>query len=295
VPRRAAGKDKGRSGRAAGAKGRKGTCIRGDAGSVSPSDLCDATFKDEARKALESCKHDFCPWANSITAVSARGLHDDGDEVYAYEGSLVAYCEEENAGACCDVLLSDLKGVQVVWPTADQSAPAAPTAATAIVADDAAGSSSSAITPIKPSLPVKGMPRKYLFGEAYSGTDREKMRDKVAQLETMLHCLVRRSQDRYPDVVITDVTEVVGAAVLVFCADIHTNVRKTVLADGVSILRAHMGPTLRRLSEAGRLAVMVLSKSEAPQTFTYRLLGLAMLGKIRIFDSDDDDDDSDDE
>jgi hypothetical protein len=115
-------------------------------------------------------------------------------------------------------------------------------------------------------------PHKYILGEAYSGTQGSKMEAKVRQLDTLVSYMLRRWNDRSPESGAEDVTQLVGAGVLVFCAG--TKPRRQVL-DGAAALVARVVagadcPSLRRLAHAGRLVVMVLEQAQCPLTTSQR-------------------------
>lgn len=323
----------------------------GDALSLYVSNICAAAFERAACEAVELCKRDLCPWAGSITPIQGRNFHaddeadDEADVEYAAEADIdpdedhldaggagalqadiLAYCEEDDSGPCCDVLLS---GLRVLLPTGKSSltsahaapaaaggagssvgsaAPMESIAASAASSDKARISVTGGMQPLRvPSMKGRRR-RKCLIGLAYSGSDVATMEAKAHQLDTLLRLAVQRFQDKHPDATAgkaTDVTEVIGAAVLVFCAagvgsdsDSERRSRRAVaLATAEDTLRRCIDTgscaTLRRLSQAGRLAVMVLGGSDAPLALTYRGLCDLLTGPCHLADETDGEHDRD--
>ena len=102
------------------------------------------------------------------------------------------------------------------------------------------------------------------------------MEDKVRQLETLCDFVVRRLQDQHGLPAAPDVTQVVGAAALIFSAG-DTHSRRVALGSAVElVVRAATGANLTRLKAAGRLLVVVLEKAQAPNTFFQRQVTLAL-------------------
>jgi len=115
-------------------------------------------------------------------------------------------------------------------------------------------------------------PHKYILGEAYCGAQGSKMEAKVRQLDTLASYMLRRWNDRSPENSAQDVTQLVGAGVLVFFAG--TQPRRQVLDSAAALVaRVVAGagcPSLRRLAHAGRLVVMVLEQAQSPMTTSQR-------------------------
>ncbi len=118
-------------------------------------------------------------------------------------------------------------------------------------------------------------PHKYFLAEVYSGHSVKAWAEKVVQLETLCDRLKFRWQDQHSlehsgvEVLppVTDVTQVVGAAALVFFAGDGSRLQVLKLAQGEVARTAAQCPNLARLAAAGRLVVLVLDKSQAPSTF----------------------------
>jgi len=123
-------------------------------------------------------------------------------------------------------------------------------------------------------------PTKYSFGEVYSGFDSTKYSEKIQQLESLVDFAVKRCQDRM-GVVVADVTQVVGAVVLVFSAKPR---QRPEHLDRIAnrIRRCVSVPHLHRLAAAGRLLLMLLDTSQASMTFALRCLGEHAAGKLSI-------------
>jgi hypothetical protein len=115
-------------------------------------------------------------------------------------------------------------------------------------------------------------PHKYFLAEVYSGQREEKWKAKAQQLDTLCEFLKSRWQDRHPGMpAVTDVTQIVGAAALIFSAGASN--RKEALLRAHELVTAHITeqcPNLARLAAAGRLLVIMLDKSQAPITLFQR-------------------------
>ena len=108
------------------------------------------------------------------------------------------------------------------------------------------------------------------------------MRDKVEQLESLCGLLLRRWEDLHPGrpEPVADVTEIVGAAALVFSAGERP--RRVVLDEVAGLVsRRATGAALRRLIAAGRLFVAVLEKSQSPNTFFQRAMAAELESATR--------------
>lgn len=145
-------------------------------------------------------------------------------------------------------------GVHVVWPDALASGVAAPARLAVVIP------SSRAFSPTDPS---RAGPHKYFVGEVYSGVALRAA--KVAQLETEVVFLLRRLADRFAPLPVDDVTQVVGAAAIVFPV-VPGSPRGAQVAAALQLVRDAAGPHLRRLMAAGRLLLILLSNDQAPAT-----------------------------
>ena len=126
-------------------------------------------------------------------------------------------------------------------------------------------------------------PHKYFLAEVYSGACEDRMAAKVAQLETLCAFVLARwvEQAEHAGLRVGDVTELVGAAALVFSAGDAP--RRIALARAIAIVRAAAaGPNLSRLARARRLLVVVLDASQSPVTFAQR----AIAARLEALDED---------
>ena len=101
------------------------------------------------------------------------------------------------------------------------------------------------------------------------------MAAKVQQLDTLCAFLKARWVEQHEGegvAAVTDVTELVGAAALVFSAGDAP--RRAALSVAMALVAAALPacPNLARLSRAGRLLVLVLEKSQAPNTHFQRVV-----------------------
>ena len=154
-------------------------------------------------------------------------------------------------------------GKHVVWPDASCAEVTAPALA-ALALDVGAAFS--------PADPERVGPQNYFVGEAYSGIMRRA--DKVRQLETEVDFLCRRLADR-TGLAVTDATQVVGAAALIFSAAGPrgmTPPRAAQVPAALALVRAELttSPHLSRLAAAGRQLLVLLAKDQAPQTYHAR-------------------------
>ena len=229
------------------------------------------TFEDEARKALEAVFREACPWAGEHSPLLSRSLDRGGNareaDIMCYvDSDTLALCESLPAHGVRRVDFEELPGGH--WP---------PLAAAEVPLD----------VRFSPTDSQHLGPHKYVLGEAYSGTRPATMENKVRQLDTLLQFLCARWEDRAHAPALADVTQLVGAAVLLFCAGDAPRhleldravalVTRLVLAEGGGSLAR-----LARLARAGRLLVMVLDKSQSPATYFQRAVAvdLKRLGRL---------------
>lgn len=259
--RAAAGGD---AGAAAAALGRSygGDGADGGASAARPcADVSEAVgplFESEARAALSHCLAQVCPWAASRSNIITRFELSFGGS--PQQADVFCYLAGDSHSPCES--LPEL-GVHVVWPDAARAEVTAP--ALAALALDAGAVFS-------PADPERVGPHKYFVGEAYSGVAGRA--DKVRQLETEVDILCRRLADR-TGLDVTDATQVVGAAALVFSAaglPGATTPRAAQLPVALALVRAKLAacPHLARLAAAGRLLLVLLAKGQAPQTYHAR-------------------------
>ena len=69
---------------------------------------------------------------------------------------------------------------------------------------------------------------------------------------------------------VEDVTQVVGAAAVIFSAAGGPMKRREQLPAALALVRKNAGTSLQRLAAAGRLLLVLLSKDQAPSTYNAR-------------------------
>jgi len=101
--------------------------------------------------------------------------------------------------------------------------------------------------------------------------------EKVVQLETLCARLMIRWQDQHAGVVglppVTDVTQVVGTAALIFSAGDGSRPEVLQLAQQMVTCSVEQCPSLARLAVAGRLLLIVLERAQAPRTHSLCSMG----------------------
>ena len=228
-------------------------------------------FEDEARRALEAVLPEAFPWLRTHTRIMCRQLElADGATKQA---DLLCHASEGTLLPCISLPEHGLRVVELGDGVAEPPREALPTPA-ALGFAPADGACSG--------------PHKYVLGEAYSGATPERMEDKVAQLDALVGFAVRRWNDRHPDYPVEDVTQLVGAGALLFCAG--SQVRKQALNSATALVARLVGgaeggagcPNLRRLARAGRLVVMVLEKAQCPLTMGQRAVAEQLQGLVSI-------------
>ena len=208
-------------------------------------------FEHEARVALSSIFRTVCPWATNRSDILSRRLERDGN---AREGDLMCYLEGDSLGPCASV---PADGVSVIGSQTDVYT--APLGAIGLLATDI----------FSPTDPSRRGPHKYFIGEAYSGADSGTKGNKVRQLETLCEFLRRRWAEQHGGAAVADLTQVVGAAALIFSAG-DSSRRAELNASADLVAQTATGPCLRRLIAARRLFVVVLEKAQSPSTFFQR-------------------------
>jgi hypothetical protein len=127
-----------------------------------------------------------------------------------------------------------------------------------------------------PSDATRMGPHKYFVAEAYSGQSEKQRGEKVEQLETLIEYLKRRWEDRHESIEglprVTDITQIVGAAALVFSSSEVARASALERAEELVARKAAKLPNLRRLAAAGRLVVIMLEKGQAPNTHFQRFM-----------------------
>ena len=242
--------------------------------SRSVTEMVGPTFEGAARDALSRVLRAVCPWATDFSPIISRKL--DGEADGAREADLFCYVSGESLAPCVPL----------------------PEGGVAVAAAAATGAGEPPFP--QPPLPPMELPagsrvspadasreglQKCFLAEAYSGLDRDRIVGKVVQLDTLVAFAQRRWSDRSGRDV-ADVSQVVGAAALSLSCDTRT--RRDVMATALRLVREHSGESLRRLTRAGRLCVMVLDKSQSPVTYFQRAvadeLG-TMVARLHTVDS----------
>ena len=219
----------------------------------SVSEAAGPTFEHEAREVLSAIFRVLCPWVHDFSPLLSRNLDRGGN---AREADVLCYCEGDTLGPCAP---ARLHGAEVL-PSSRAEAPLP----------------AARLPPgarFSPTDATRLGPHKYFLAEAYSGASRSTMAAKVQQLDTLCAFLKARWVEQHEGegvAAVTDVTELVGAAALVFSAGDAP--RRAVLSDVLALVAAALPtcPNLARLSRAGRLIVLVLEKSQAPNTHFQR-------------------------
>ena len=218
-------------------------------------------FERDALGVLSERVSQLCPWAAELSALLARDdvvwpPSDDGARVVSRrQMDLFCYCTGDTLAPCDELPEA---GARLVL---DGAALVPPLAAAAVGAG----------TGFSPFDKSRTGPHKYFVGEVYSGHDAARREGKVRQLETELEFLCGRFSDR-TGIPITDVTQLIGAAALVFPADhvAGSLPRREQFPAALESVRAAAGPLLQRLSRAGRLLLVLLTPQQAPASFVAR-------------------------
>ncbi len=218
------------------------------------SDVVGPIFESEARSALGHALREVCPWFASISPITTRLELTFGDE--KRQADLFSYCAGDSLALCS---AAPEAGVYVVWPDASLSPVVEPALPAAAIGDG---------DRFSPADASRHGPHKYFVGEAYSGANDVRRREKVRQLETEVEFLMRRFADR-SGLHISDVTSVIGAAAIIFPAEKGLQ-RSLQVSKMQMLVRENAGPHLLRLARAGRLLLVLLSLDQAPLTAAQR-------------------------
>ena len=214
------------------------------------------TFEAEARVALEAVLPEAFPWLRSHSRLVSRQLELPAEGTR--EADLLCYTDADSLQPSVSVAAHGVRLIELGDGVAQPPREALPIPAG---------------LGFSPADRERSGPHKYILGEAYSGAQGSKMVEKVVQLDTLVGYMLRRWNDRSPENSAEDVTQLVGAGVLVFCAG--TQPRRQVLDSAAElVVRVVAGagdcPSLRRLAHAGRLVVMVLEQAQCPMTTSQR-------------------------
>ena len=222
---------------------------------LSASAMVGPTFEAEARVALEAVLPEVFPWLGSHSRLMSRQLDLPAEGMR--EADLLCYTDADSLQPSVSIAVHGVRLIEL---------------------------GDGVVKPPREALPIpaglgfspadreRSGPHKYILGEAYCGVHGSAMEAKVRQLDTLVSFMLRRWNDRSPESGAEDVTQLVGAGVLVFCAGAKP--RRQVLDSAAALVaRVVAGagcPSLRRLAHAGRLVVMVLEQAQCPLTTSQR-------------------------
>ena len=225
----------------------------------SVSEAVGPIFEGEARDVVSALFRELCPWATDHSPLLSRTLNRGGNQ---READVMCYIEGDHLAPCAALATSGACLVELPNP-AQPALPPMPLPAG---------------RQFSPTDASRKGPHKYFLAEVYSGHKMKVWAEKVVQLETLCERLKIRWQDQQSGVVglppVTDITQVVGAAALIFSAGDGTRLKVLQSAQEKVAHSAAQCPNLARLAVAGRLLVIVLDKSQAPSTFVQRSLAL---------------------
>ena len=224
----------------------------------SVSEAVGPTFEQEARDVVSALFRELCPWITDHSPLLSRTLDSDDMQreadimCYVHGDTLFPCVALAGHGACLVQLLSfpDKTALLPMPLPAEQR--------------------------FSPTDATRMGPHKYFLAEVYSGQREERWKEKAQQLDTLCEFLKSRWQDRHPGMpAVTDVTQIVGAAALIFSAGASN--RKEMLRRAHELVAAHITeqcPSLKRLAAAGRLLVIMLDQSQAPITLFQRSVAM---------------------
>lgn len=266
-----------------------GSLFSGDALSTHVGPL----FENEARNILNALRSRIFPWATSVSEFVSRDDVGADPEHRPRQFDLLAYSDGDTSLPCLD---DPGNGVAVLEPLAARGlsesdslhVPARakclplPSTSSAPLSGSLVCVSAS-VSPEETSPMDKLSDRKYVVGEAYCGWRSDSEENKCHQLETELELLSKRFCERSLQPEVADITQIVGAAVLVFAAasrgSAKPNRRSAQLKSATALVKRHAGPRMQRLMQAGRLVLVVLSPQQAPQSAAERE-GFSMLKSL---------------
>ena len=220
-------------------------------------------FEGEASNLLASHRRGLFPWATTFhDVIKNREFIADNRKC---EIDLSFYAEGDSLAPCCDVAHV---GAHVIHPASPRGAsadmlmygraPIVPPLPAAALQPGAAFS---------PGAPAEARIKR-IVAEVYSGWDESKYREKLEQLEISLGILMHRAGSL---ATIADVTEIVGAGVLMFGTK-PSRKRGGQVDATIKLIREHVvvGSRVHRLMSAGRLVLVMLCGAEAPHSYAER-------------------------
>lgn len=241
----------------------------GEMEAISLSSFLGDMFEIDAQRELTNMIRMICPFSADISPIISRKA-ESGRRAPASSTrdlrqiDLVAYLGGVDAmGQPCRSFVAD--GVSLIFPRGVDAVvePALPALA-------ALGGGHESRRRFSDADSSRDMPQKYFVAEAYSGIKHHKQLAKLAELDTLLTFLFSRWQEKHSSHAPADITEVVGAAALVFAAP--ARMRTALLEEVLPALREALvsgsRPSALRLAKAGRLLLVILDTSQ--QVFTER-------------------------
>jgi hypothetical protein len=236
----------------------------------SVSEAVGPIFEGEVRDVMSSLFRELCPWASDHSPLLSRTLNRGGNQ---READIMCYVEGDNLAPCAALATSGACLINFPIP----AMPPMP------------AMSLPAGRRFSPTDASRKGPHKYFLAEVYSGQKTKVWADKVVQLETLCERLKIRWEDQHAGVVelppVTDITQVVGAAALIFSGGDGNRFEVLRKAQEKVTHVAAQCPNLARLAVAGRLLVIVLDMSQAPSTYVQRILALN-LGRLQSIPED---------
>ena len=242
----------------------------------SVTEIVGFTFEQEAFAVLRGrTLRSLCSWATDLSDLEGRnemsymipdtnpGAKRGAKQKIQRQVDLFCYCSGDTGAPCSAVADA---GVRLVGPADDVFEAAVPAIGLAADAEF--------------SPPDRRGPHKYFIGEVYSGESEESRIGKVRQLEAALEFLCHRFTDR-TERVVTDPTQLIGAAMLVFPTLAGTS-RSDQFDAALTLVRTNAGPRLQRLIRAGRLALTLLTPEQAPGTYGLRALASEQLAQGKM-------------
>ena len=223
---------------------------------LSVSEAVGPTFEQEARDVLNELFRELCPWTTNHSPLLSRILDSNGIQ---WEADIMCYVHGDTLAPC--VAFAG-RGASLVESPGNTLMPALPPMPL------------PAEVPFSPTDATRIGPHKYFVAEVYSGQREEKWKEKAQQLDTLCAFLISCWRDRHPRIpAATDVTQIVGAAALVFSTGISS--RKEMLKRSQEVVSDYIQvhcPNLARLAAAGRLLIIMLDKTQAPITYFQRFV-----------------------
>ncbi len=219
----------------------------------SVSEAVGPTFEQEARDVVSALFRELCPWIKDHSPLLSRRLEIGGTH---READVMCYVHSDTLLPCVALPQHGAYLAELPCPAMPPLPPMPLPAGQRFSPTDAS----------------RMGPHKYFLAEVYSGQQEYKWIEKAQQLDTLCSFFMARWQDRHPGMpAVTDVTQIVGAAALIFSAG--ASGRKEVVMRAQEVVTAHIAascPNLIRLAAAGRLLVIMLDKMQAPVTLFQR-------------------------